>query len=40
MPSKNHLNAIALLEADHRKIEELFAEFEARHGCSQKAGAG
>jgi len=39
MPSKNHLNAIALLKADHRKVEELFAEFEAARR-SQKAGAG
>ena len=36
MPSKNHLNAIALLKADHRKVEELFAEFEAATGAAKK----
>ena len=29
MPSQNHFDAIALLKADHRKVEELFDEFEA-----------
>jgi hypothetical protein len=24
----NHLSAVALLKADHRKVEELFVEFE------------
>ena len=36
MPSKNHSNAIALLKADHRKVEELFAEFEAATGAAKK----
>jgi len=40
MPSQNHFDAIALLKADHRKVEDLFAEFEAARGASQKAGAG
>jgi hemerythrin superfamily protein len=30
------LNAIALLKADHRKVEELFAEFEAATGAAKK----
>ena len=29
MASQNHFDAIALLRADHRKVEDLFAEFEA-----------
>ena len=36
MPSKNHLYAIALLKADHRNVEELFAEFEAATGAAKK----
>jgi hypothetical protein len=28
MPSQNHFDAIALLKADHRKVEDLFDEFE------------
>jgi hemerythrin superfamily protein len=36
MPSKNHVNAVALLKADHRKVEELFAEFEATAGAAKK----
>ena len=36
MPSQNHLDAIALLKADHRKVEELFAEFEAATGAAKK----
>jgi hypothetical protein len=39
MQSGNHLNAVALLKADHRKVKDYF--FVRRHyGCSQKAGAG
>ena len=36
MPDKNRLDAIALLKNDHRKVEELFAEFEATKGTSKK----
>jgi hemerythrin superfamily protein len=36
MPSQNHFDAIALLKADHRKVEDLFAEFEAAKGASKK----
>ena len=36
MPDKNRLDAIALLKKDHRKVEELFAEFEATKGTSKK----
>src|SRR5690349_10043310 len=36
MPSQNYLDAIALLKADHRKVEELFAEFEAATGAAKK----
>jgi hemerythrin superfamily protein len=36
MPSKNHLNAVALLKADHREVEELFTEFEGAAGATKK----
>ena len=36
MPSQNHIDAIALLKADHRKVEDLFAEFEAAKGADKK----
>src|SRR6202043_436309 len=36
MPSQNHFDAIALLKADHRKVEELFDEFEAAKGAAKK----
>jgi hemerythrin superfamily protein len=36
MPSQNHLDAIALLKADHRKVEELFATFEAATSAAKK----
>jgi hemerythrin superfamily protein len=36
MPSQNHFDAIALLKADHRKVEDLFALFEATKGAAQK----
>ena len=36
MPRQNHLDAIALLKADHRKVEDLFAEFEAAKGAAKK----
>jgi hemerythrin superfamily protein len=36
MPSQSQLDAIALLKADHRKVEELFAEFEAAKGATKK----
>jgi hemerythrin superfamily protein len=32
----NHVDAVALLEADHRKVEALFAEFEAAKGAAKK----
>jgi len=32
-----HQDAVALLKADHRKVEELFAEFEKARGVAQKA---
>jgi len=34
------LSAVALLKADHRKVEELFAEFEAATGAAKKQAAG
>ena len=41
MPSQNHhLDAIALLKADHRKVEELFTEFEAATGAAKKSDTG
>ena len=36
MPSQTHFDAIALLKADHRKVEDLFAEFEAAKGATKK----
>ena len=36
MPSENHLDAIALLKADHRKVEDLFAKFEVAKGAAKK----
>ncbi|HEY3697306.1 hemerythrin domain-containing protein [Phenylobacterium sp.] len=36
MPAPQKLDAIALLKADHRKVEDLFARFEAARGASRK----
>jgi len=36
MASQNHFDAIALLRADHRKVEDLFAEFEAAKSATKK----
>ena len=36
MPSQTHFDAIALLKADHRKVEDLFAEFAAAKGAAKK----
>ena len=36
MPSQNRFDAIALLKADHRKVEDLFAEFETAKGAAKK----
>jgi hemerythrin superfamily protein len=36
MPSQNHFDAIALLKADHRKVEDLFAEFKDAKGAAQQ----
>jgi hemerythrin superfamily protein len=36
MPGKNRLDAIALLKADHRKVDDLFARFEAAKGAAKK----
>jgi hemerythrin superfamily protein len=36
VPDKNRLDAIALWKADHRKVEDLFAEFEATKGTTKK----
>ena len=34
--STPHLDAVALLKADHRKVEDLFARFEAASGAAKK----
>ena len=39
MAAPDQLDAIALLKADHRKVEELFAKFEAAKGDGEKQGA-
>ena len=36
MPQSDKLDAIALLKADHRKVEELFEKFEKAKGASAK----
>src|SRR6185295_17954343 len=37
MPTQTYTDAIALLKADHRKVEDLFEKFEkARDGAKQK----
>ena len=36
MPSETHTDAIALLKADHRKVEDLFAQFEKATSSSRK----
>jgi hemerythrin superfamily protein len=36
MPDAANLDAIALLKADHRKVEDLFAQFEAAKGEGRK----
>jgi hemerythrin superfamily protein len=36
VPGENRVDAIALLKADHRKVEELFAQFEATNGATKK----
>lgn len=34
--AKSALDAVALLKADHRKVEDLFAKFEAARGAERK----
>jgi hemerythrin superfamily protein len=36
MPDKNKPDAIALLKEDHRKVEDLFAEFKSAKGAAKK----
>jgi hypothetical protein len=36
VPDENRLDAVALLKADHRKVEDLFAKFEAAKGATKK----
>ena len=36
MPDENRQDAIALLKADHRNVEDLFAEFKAAKGAAKK----
>ena len=36
MPEQDFTDAIALLKADHRKVEQLFAAFEEAKGASRK----
>lgn len=37
MPTETYTDAIALLKADHRKVEELFEKFESARGGSKQA---
>ena len=36
MATSTHPDAVALLKADHRKVEDLFAKFEAAKGAGKK----
>lgn len=36
MPTRDQPDAIALLKADHRKVEDLFASFETARGADRK----
>ncbi len=36
MPNQNQLDAVTLLKADHRKVEDLFAKFESAKGAAKK----
>jgi len=36
MPANKEMDAVALLKADHRKVEELFEKFESARGGKQK----
>jgi hemerythrin superfamily protein len=36
VPDENRQDAIALLKADHRNVEDLFAEFKAAKGAAKK----
>jgi hemerythrin superfamily protein len=36
MPADKNMDAIALLKADHRKVEELFEKFESARGEATK----
>jgi hemerythrin superfamily protein len=36
MPDQSQTDAIALLKADHRKVEDLFSAFEAAKGAAKK----
>jgi hemerythrin superfamily protein len=36
MASSKNMDAVALLKADHRKVEELFEKFESARGAKQK----
>ena len=36
MPDQSQEDAIALLKADHRKVEDLFSKFEAAKGAAKK----
>jgi hypothetical protein len=36
MPDQRRSDAVALLKADHRKVEDLFAKFEAAKGAAKK----
>jgi hypothetical protein len=36
MPAKAEMDAIALLKADHRTVEELFSKFESARSASVK----
>jgi len=35
--TKDNLDAVALLKADHRAVEELFEKYEATRGSTNKA---
>jgi hemerythrin superfamily protein len=36
MPASNEMDAVGLLKADHRKVEDLFEKFESARGSKEK----
>lgn len=39
MPTPEKMDAVALLKADHRKVEDLFEKFESAKGADRGVGS-